>query len=91
MRGASGGLEPPSYRDIPHTICLLKVDALIYFVGMVRYHQFKSHAYRRILLSVSSRASNVPLRTLWYIVADCLLPHLLITGWLLTIYSTALI
>ena len=64
MRGASGGLEPPSYRDIPHTICLLKVDALIYFVGMVRYHQFESHAYRRILLSVSSRASNVPLRTL---------------------------
>ena len=58
MRGASGGLEPPSYRDIPHTICLLKVDALIYFVGMVRYHQFESHAYRRILLSVSSRAAN---------------------------------
>ena len=58
MRGASGGLEPPSYRDNPHTICLLKVDALIYFVGMVRYHQFESHAYRRILLSVSSRAAN---------------------------------
>ena len=25
---------------------------------MVRYHQFESHAYRRILLSVSSRAAN---------------------------------
>ena len=37
---------------------------LYFFVGMVRYHQFESHAYRRILLSVSSRASNVPLRTL---------------------------
>ena len=48
----------------PHTICLLKVDALIYFVGIVRYHQFESHAYRRILLSVSSRASNAPLRTI---------------------------
>ena len=49
---------------IPIPSDLLKVDALIYFVGMVRYHQFESHAYRRILLSVSSRASNVPLRTL---------------------------
>ena len=37
---------------------------LYIFVGMVRYHQFESHAYRRILLSVSSHAANVPLRTL---------------------------
>ena len=49
---------------IPIPSDLLKVDALIYFVGMVRYHQFESHAYRRILLSASSRASNVPLHTL---------------------------
>ena len=31
---------------------------LYIFVGMVRYHQFESQAYRRILLSVSSRAAN---------------------------------
>ena len=42
----------------------LKVLCSIFIVGIVRYHQFESHAYRRILLSVSSRASNVPLRTL---------------------------
>ena len=53
-----GGFEPPSYRDIPYTIFQLKVHCSICFVGMVRYHQFESHAYRRILLSVSSRAAN---------------------------------
>ena len=37
---------------------LLKVRYPLCFVGMVRYHQFESHAYRRILLSVSSRAAN---------------------------------
>ena len=36
----------------------LKVLCSIFIVGMVRYHQFESHAYRRILLSVSSRAAN---------------------------------
>ena len=36
----------------------LKVRYPLCFVGMVRYHQFESHAYRRILLSVSSRAAN---------------------------------
>ena len=56
--GAMGGFEPPSYRDIPYTIFQLKVHCSICFVGMVRYHQFESHAYRRILLSVSSRAAN---------------------------------
>ena len=59
MRGASGGLEPPSYRDNPHTIWPIESTIpFIFFVGMVRYHQFESHAYRRILLSVSSRAAN---------------------------------
>ena len=36
----------------------LKVLCSIFIVGIVRYHQFESHAYRRILLSVSSRAAN---------------------------------
>ena len=55
----SDGLEPPSYRDNPHTIYPVESTTSLYiFVGMVRYHQFKSHAYRRILLSVSSRAAN---------------------------------
>ena len=48
---------------IPIPSILLKVRYPLCFVGMVRYHQFESHAYRRILLSVSSRAANVPLRT----------------------------
>ena len=44
---------------IPIPSILLKVrHPYIFFVGMVRYHQFESHAYRRILLSVSSRAAN---------------------------------
>ena len=54
----SDGLEPPSYRDNPHTIYPVESTTPICFVGMVRYHQFESHAYRRILLSVSSRAAN---------------------------------
>ena len=55
----SDGLEPPSYRDNPHTIYPVKSTTSLYiFVGMMRYHQFESHAYRRILLSVSSRAAN---------------------------------
>ena len=36
----------------------LKVRYPLCFVGMVRYHQFESHAYRRISLSASSRAAN---------------------------------
>ena len=49
--------------SIPIPSILLKVRYPLCFVGMVRYHQFESHAYRRILLSVSSHAANVPLRT----------------------------
>ena len=47
--GMSGELEPPSYRDNPHTIYPVESTTSLYiFVGMVRYHQFESHAYRRI-------------------------------------------
>ena len=63
LRGVSGGLEPPSYRDNPHTIYPVESTIPFMFCRLVRYHQFESHAYRRILLSVSSHAANVPLRT----------------------------
>ena len=56
--GAKDGFEPSSYRDISYTIFHWKYFAQYLIVGMVRYHQFESHAYRRILLSVSSRAAN---------------------------------
>ena len=56
--GAKDGFEPSSYRDISYTIFHWKYFAQYFIVGMVRYHQFESHAYRRILLSVSSRAAN---------------------------------
>ena len=56
--GAKDGFEPSSYRDISYTIYHWKYFAQYFIVGMVRYHQFESHAYRRILLSVSSRAAN---------------------------------
>ena len=54
---------------------------------MVRYHQFESHAYRRILLSVSSRAANyAPHRlTMLHGELSATSPPSL-GGWLLTIY-----
>ena len=56
----------------------------------MRYHIFKSHAY---WCNFSFPFLLVPQTTLHIgslcFMADCLLPHLLITGWLLTIYSTA--
>ena len=89
--GAKDGFEPSSYRDISYTIYHWKYFAQYFIVGMVRYHQFESHAYRRILLSVLL----VPQTTLHIgslcFMANCLLPHLLITGWLLTIYSNAFV
>ena len=76
--------------NIPTPSCHWKYDTLLYCCQLCALpHIWKPCLLTKILLSVSSRASNAPLRTTKYIVADCLLPHLLITGWLLTIYSTA--
>lgn len=59
MRGASGGLEPPSYRDNPHTIYPVESTIPLYILSAwCATTNLKAMLTDGFLLSVSSRAAN---------------------------------
>ena len=60
----SDGLEPPSYRDNPHTIYPAESTTSLYFLSAwCVTTNSKAMLTDGFLLSVSSHAANVPLRT----------------------------
>ena len=92
LRGMSGGLEPPSYRGIPVPSILLKVRHPYMFLSAwcvtTNLKAMLTDGFCFPFLLVPQTTLHIG--SLCF-MADCLLPHLLIAGWLLTIYSTALV
>ena len=92
LRGMSGGLEPPSYRDNPHAIYPVESTTSLYILSAwcvtTNLKAMLTDGFCFPFLFVPQTTLHIG--SLCF-MADCLLPHLLIAGWLLTIYSTALV
>ena len=87
--GAKDGFEPSSYRDISYTIYHWKYFAqylLSAWCATTNLKAMLTDGFCFPFLLVPQTTLHIG--SLCF-MANCLLPHLLITGWLLTIYSIA--